>query len=147
MKLLQMESSKSISNELLLAEASLFLAEGKDVIIKTKGSSMLPFIRGDRDSVRLRKSASVAVGDIVLAEIRPGCYVLHRIVAVKGESVTLMGDGNLKCTESCRISDVKGTVVEILDENEQPRRLTNGSVWRRLLPFRRIILGIYRRII
>lgn len=139
--------SRVFSNDILLGEVSQLLSEGKEVILKIKGSSMLPFMRGDRDSVKLVRKEPVKVGDIVLAEIGPGRYVLHRVFEIGGDSLTLMGDGNLLGTESCRMEDVKGTVTEILDENNRPRRLTDGHIWRKLMPFRRIILGIYRRLI
>ena len=58
-----------------------------------------------------------------------------------------MGDGNLYCTESCRVTDVLGTVVSIEKENGTRRQPGKGRIWRALKPFRRIILGIYRRII
>ena len=42
-----MEPEKLIvSNSVLLGEAVLMLESGKDVVIPTKGNSMLPFIRG-----------------------------------------------------------------------------------------------------
>ena len=136
-----------IPNAILLAEVSDCIAGGHEVVIRTKGSSMLPFIRGDRDSVLLYRKETVEVGDIVLAEISPGCYVLHRVFAVDGDRLTLMGDGNLRGRESCRICDVKGTVKEIIHPDGSRTVPGKGRFWRRLLPFRRIILGIYRRLI
>ena len=136
-----------IPNAILLAEVSSCLDGGQDVVIRTKGSSMLPFIRGGCDSVCLHKESEVEVGDIVLAEIAPGQYVLHRVFAIDGDKLTLMGDGNLKGTELCRRGDVKGTVKEILHEDGSRTVPGKGRLWRRLLPFRRIILGIYRRLI
>ena len=43
-----------VPNAILLAEVSALVQEGKQVELLTKGCSMLPFIVGDRDSVRLR---------------------------------------------------------------------------------------------
>ena len=56
-----------VPNSILLGEVRSLLAEGKDVVIPTKGNSMLPFIRGGRDSVNLRRLDTLEVGDIVLA--------------------------------------------------------------------------------
>ena len=123
------------------------LSEGKDAMITARGSSMLPFIRDGRDSIRLRKREDVAVGDIVFAKLPTGSFVLHRVIRIDGDELTLMGDGNLKGTESCRKGDVKGTVVEIQDEKGRAKRMHDGRIWRRLMPLRRIILGIYRRLI
>lgn len=71
-----------ISNDIFFAEVLRVLREGKNVTIPVKGVSMLPFIRGDRDSVELEPLADarpLAVGDIVLFRVA-GRYILHRII-------------------------------------------------------------------
>lgn len=136
-----------IPNDILLGEVSGMLAEGMEVIIMTKGYSMLPFIIGDRDSVKLRKSDSLRIGDIVLAEVAKGRYVLHRVFEIDGDRITLMGDGNLYGTEQCHRSDIKGTVTDIITPKGRHKKVTDGKIWERLRPFRRIILGIYRRLL
>lgn len=47
---------------------------------------------------------------MALAEIDGNKYVLHRIINIHGESVTLRGDGNI-LTESCNLDDIKGIAV------------------------------------
>ena len=135
-----------ISNEIMLEDAALLMAEGREVSFTPLGSSMLPFIRGGRDSVTLRKMPSVEVGDIVLIRLPGPRYVLHRVIRVEEGKVTLMGDGNISGTESCPPQDVLGTVTAI---QRGKRRVIpgKGRWWRRLKPFRRYILAIYRRII
>ena len=44
---------KEIPNEILFAEVRRLIAENRNVTLKAKGSSMLPFIRGGEDSVVL----------------------------------------------------------------------------------------------
>lgn len=137
---------KTLPNDILLGEVSELLAEGNDVVIMTKGNSMLPFIRGDRDSVKLFRKDTVSAGDIVLAEITPGHYVLHRVIKADSDSLTLQGDGNLRGVEHCRAGNVKGTVVEIIKPGKTvvPDK---GKLWLCLRPVRRILLGLYRRIL
>ena len=136
---------KVLPNEVLLEEAGELLNEGREVTFTPLGSSMLPFICGGKDSVTLKKKPDAAVGDIVLVRL-PGRYVLHRIIALEGEKVTLMGDGNLVGTENCRLPDIMGTVTAI---QKGKRSVTpgKGRFWRVLKPFRRYILAIYRRLI
>jgi len=142
-----MEFSKVIDNGILLAEVGRLLSVGDDVILRAKGNSMLPFIHGDKDSVLLRKYPSVAVGDIILGEIAPSHYVLHRVIRMEGDVITLMGDGNLRGVETLSKDNVIGTVVEIIKPSGKRVKPNDGSFWRKLKPFRRIILGIYRRIV
>lgn len=146
-------NKKVFPNDALLGEVKSILAEGRDVVMATKGGSMLPFIRGERDCVRLRALDTLDVGDIVLAELRPGVYVMHRVFALDGDVVTLMGDGNIRGVERCRREDIAGTVVSVLKDGSEeevdcrsPKALRRARTWRRLLPFRRIIMALYRRI-
>lgn len=137
---------RELPNEVLLPEVAALLAAGSDVTLLTKGNSMLPFIRGGRDRVVLRRQDGMAAGDIVLARIG-GRYVLHRVLGVSGTHLTLMGDGNIRGTESCMASDVIGTVVEIIRPDGRRCSPGKGRVWRALKPVRRYILAIYRRLI
>lgn len=135
-----------LPNEILLAEAGALLAEGRDVELSVKGNSMLPFLRNERDSVQLRKLPQVEKGDVVLAQIAPGRYVLHRVRKIDGDRVTLMGDGNIRGTEACSKSDILGTAITFV--RPDGKRCTPGKarLWQLLRPVRRYLLFIYRRI-
>ena len=135
-----------LPNETLLSSAGELLAEGRDVTLMVKGNSMLPFLHSEKDSVVLRKIDSVAVGDMILARIAPGHYVLHRVWAVGNDGITLMGDGNLYGTEHCSHENVLGTVVRIIYGNGKTSVPGKGRLWRKLLPVRRYLLAIYRRL-
>ena len=133
-----------LPNDVVLGEVSRLLHEGREVVMTPKGNSMRPFIRGQVDNVRLQPIKVLKVGDIVLARYN-GRYVLHRIIAIEGDQVTLMGDGNLQGVEQVLKSDVTGVVVEIITPEGEKRRPSNGLVWRKLLPFRKYLLKIYRK--
>ena len=144
--------TKTVPNEELIPAIGKLIEEGQEVIFKPKGVSMLPFIRGGRDSVLLRKADELKVGDIALAEISEGRYVLHRIETIEDEMIVLMGDGNLVGRERCRKEDVMAIAVKIIKENKEidcqsPRHMRMAEIWKRLLPVRRYLLAIYRRII
>lgn len=134
-----------LPNKVLLEEVAALVAQGKDVVFTPKGNSMLPFIRGDRDSVRLSACGEPEKGDIILAR-HDGRYVLHRVVSVGEKTLLLMGDGNLQGTERVLRSDILGKVTAILRENGRTVIPGKGRLWRVLKPLRRYILGIYRRI-
>lgn len=137
-------------NDILLGEVGRLLEEGKDVELMTRGSSMHPFIRGDIDSVRLRKvpDETLTVGDIVLAEVEKGRYVLHRIVDTGADGLTLMGDGNLRGREHCGRDNVLGKVTAVVVPSGKLKSPGKAVLWRRLGPYaRRVLLAFYRRII
>lgn len=135
-----------IPNDILLGEVAAVLREGREAVITPTGNSMLPFIRSGRDRVVLRKQDGVAVGDIVLVHTG-GRYILHRVIAIDGEALTLMGDGNIKGTESCTTADVIGTVREIVRPDGRRRTPGKGRLWGALKPIRRYILAVYRRVL
>lgn len=144
--------TKTVPNAELIPAIGKLVEEGQEVIFKPKGMSMLPFIRGGRDSVLLRKADELKVGDIALAEISKERYVLHRIEKMEGETIVLMGDGNLVGRERCRREDVMAIAVKIIKGSREidcqsPGHLRNAEIWKRLLPVRRYLLAIYRRII
>lgn len=146
------QARKEIPNRVLLGLARDMIREGHTATISVKGYSMRPFLEHERDRVTLDAPKDLKVGDAVLAEISKDHYVLHRIIGIEGERVTLMGDGNISGTETCRLSDVAGVVTQYL----RPRRMLLASdptlqrrisVWRKLLPVRRYLLFIYKAII
>lgn len=136
----------TLPNEILLGEVAAVLREGREAIILPTGNSMLPFIRNGEDRVMLQKKDTLEVGDIVLA-CRNGRYLLHRIVALEGEAVTLMGDGNLRGQEHCHRGDILGTVTAIIRPDGKRRVPGKGRLWRALRPIRRYLLAIYKRLI
>ena len=133
-----------LPNDVMLGEVSQLLHEGREVVMTPKGNSMRPFIRGQVDSVRLQRPEELKVGDIALAR-HDGRYVLHRIIKIDGNQVTMMGDGNLQGVEQIQKSDITGVVVEIITPEGKRRKPSNGWIWRKLLPFRKYLLKIYRK--
>ena len=156
----------SVPNAELFSEAGRLLSEGKEVTILARGNSMLPFIRGGVDKVTLASvpaagrlggggvpgaQGSIVPGDILLCEISPGHFVLHRLVRIDGERLTLMGDGNLRGVERCSRAHVIARAVRIIRQDGSsadccsPSELRKARLWRRLLPLRRILLAVWRR--
>ncbi len=140
-----------LNNELFFIEVARLLSQGHLVTLRGKGRSMFPFIADGRDSVVLQKTADLATGDIVLAQIEGKGYVLHRIYKTEGEWLTLMGDGNLRATERCRRKDVLGKAVSILRggrtvDCSSPSERLKAACWRWLLPLRRCLLFVCRRL-
>ena len=136
----------------IIEEAIRLVREDVNVTLPVKGLSMQPFIIGGKESVILHRPGLIDVGDVVLAWV-DGCrYVVHRIVRIDGERVTLMGDGNLVGTEHCILNDIKARVTHVADAKKRTHYLYKGwrklaaKVWYWLRPMRRYLLAIYRRL-
>ena len=143
---------KQIPNEILMPEIVKMLNEGHTVTLRLKGYSMRPFLEDERDKALLTKPANPQIGDPVLAEIAPKHFVLHRIVDIDGQAVTLLGDGNL-AEEHCRMENICGAVVGFYRKGRQKMDRTDGwkwriysKVWMSLRPIRRYLLAFYRHI-
>lgn len=139
-------------NAVLLPEIVKLLDEGHTVTLRLRGYSMRPFLEDGRDKALLTKAQNPRVGDSVLAEVAPRHFVLHRIIRINGEDVTLRGDGNLG-TEECKLTDVRGAVIGFYRKGREKLERTDGLKWRcyswlwtRLFPIRRYLLAFYRRV-
>ena len=144
-------TQKTFSSAQLLPEVVKMLNEGHTVTLPLKGYSMRPFLENGRDKALLIKVQHLKKGDPVLAEVRLGHYVLHRIVAIHSNRVVLCGDGNL-ANEYCRQEDVRASVIGFYRKGRTTLDRIDGCKWRiysmiwvNLRPFRRILLSVYRR--
>ena len=143
---------KLFANALLLPEIVKMLNEGHSVTLILRGFSMRPFLENGRDKALLIKANDIKVGDAVLAEISPKHFVLHRIIKIEGNLITLRGDGNLGI-ERCLLEDVKASVVGFYRKGRKKMDRTDGKKWRiystiwtHLYPIRRYLLAAYRKI-
>lgn len=149
---LKQQQRIELPNDAFLGLVSEKLAEGHTTVIWVKGYSMRPFIEFGRDRVKLATSSNYCIGDAVLAQISPGHYVLHRIIAIDGDNVTLQGDGNLRGTEQCLLQNICGVVTEYIRPSRtipasDPTLCRRIRLWRRLFPVRRILLLIYKSVL
>jgi len=135
----------------IIEEAIRLVEDGVSVTLPVNGNSMLPFIIGGRESVILQKPEQLKVCDVVLAWAGFQ-YVVHRIIRIDGDRVTLMGDGNLIGTEHCTLNDIKAIATHVVDDKERTHYMYNrwrksaAKIWFRLRPMRRYLLAIYRRL-
>jgi len=142
-----------MTDEQIIREAVHLVEDGVSVTFPVKGRSMIPFIVGGKESVVLQQPGQLEKGMIVLAEVAPGHFVLHRIITIDPEHsrVTLMGDGNVRGTESCLPARVLARATHVVDENgrrrplDSPCQMFRAKIWWMLLPVRRYLLAIMKR--
>lgn len=142
----------TFKNSILIPAVLKLINEGHTVTLPLKGFSMRPFLEDGRDKALLAKVGKLRVGDPVLAIIDHQRYVLHRIVKIEDDNVTLLGDGNLH-PEHCKTSDIEASVIGFyrkgrttLDPIAGRKWKTYSTVWMRLRPIRRWLLAFYRRV-
>lgn len=138
----------AIGNDAFFSEVKKLLAEGKVVRLKARGRSMEPLIREGRDEIVLSACIEPKKGRIVLARTEEG-IVLHRIIGIDGNAVTLMGDGNLYKTESCSMEDVIAGVTRIVRNGKtiDPEcfmEMFKARIWMIARPVRRPLLKIWK---
>ena len=140
------------NNDYIIEEAIRLVREGVGVTLPVDGQSMLPFIIGGKESVILQRPGLIDVGDVVLAWVENRRYVVHRIIQIDDDCVTLMGDGNLMGTEHCLLSDIKARVTHVVDAKERTHDINNrwrklaAKMWFWLRPMRRYLLAIYKKV-
>ncbi|MCM1079500.1 MAG: S24/S26 family peptidase [Bacteroidales bacterium] len=138
-----------MNNAALIPAVAQLLQEGRTVIFPLRGNSMRPFLIHKRDKALLVLPEKVRIGDPVLAEVSPSHYVLHRVVGIDGDRITLRGDGNL-ATEQCRRENVVALAVGFyrkgratLDGIESRKWRLYSMLWMQLLPLRRYLLKLH----
>jgi len=138
------------TDRLIIPDIIRLLEEGHTVTLKLHGRSMRPFLEDNRDKALLAKASNPKVGDVVLAEIETGVYVLHRIIGLSNNHVTLRGDGNLS-EEHCMTKDIKGYAIGFyrkgrttIDKTDGMKWLLYSQFWTYAFPIRRYLLAIYR---
>ncbi len=134
---------------MILAEAIRLVGEGVEVTFPVNGRSMRPFIEGGRDSVVLVRPTNVKPMDVVLAKTEDNRYVIHRVLEMADERVTLMGDGNLQGREHAECKQIYAKVTHVVHPNGYKRSLYTPFIqfvqkmWVSLLPLRRYLLKLY----
>ena len=143
---------RTFANDIFFAQVESEIAAGRNVRFKVKGHSMYPLLRNNNDEVTLSPlTRDPAVMDIVLFRYREK-HVLHRIIAIKGDTYTIQGDGIYISCEKCTREDIIGVVTQIHKKNGLEINTSwglfrfNSWCWYKLFFMRRFILAVLRRI-
>lgn len=108
-------TEKIIPNDLFFGSVEELLHEGQSVEIRVKGYSMRPFLRNERDTVRLRPTADKELqrGMVVLFR-NHSHHTLHRLHKIDGERFTFKGDGNYRQSETVGREDIVAVVNRVV---------------------------------
>lgn len=146
----------NVNNAELLPKVVALTKMGKHVRIPLKGFSMNPYLVGGRDNALLTQvTGNEAVGDIVLVQLQPGRYALHRILRIDSEKVQTIGDGNLSPDPIIHRNQIEAVAMgfyrngkERLESVESLKFRCYSNVWTLTGGLvRRLLLAFYRRLI
>lgn len=88
-----------MNNRQVMTEAHIeseLLAHGT-CLTRTRGKSMKPLLKENRDAVMLMRSdREIKKYDVVLYKDSLGRYILHRVIAIKGDVFVIRGDNTYK---------------------------------------------------
>lgn len=134
------QNIRLINNRELFAIARDTLLEGSSVRVSVRGESMLPFFRsGSTIILRPIREGDIRKYNVVMADAGRS-FVVHRIIEVDDEYITLLGDGNYNGTERVTRDKVYGIV------DCSPLHLFFAKIWLWMRPVRRYPLAIFRRV-
>ena len=135
-----MNNARTVANRELFAIVRDTLLEGKTVRVAVNGQSMLPFFRsGSTITLRPVREEDIRNYNVVMADAGHA-FVVHRIIEVGDDALTLLGDGNIYGTERVARDKIYGVV----DCSATP--LFFAKLWLLLRPLRRWPLALFRRI-
>lgn len=136
-----MKSARTIANRELFSIVRDTLLEGKTVRISVNGQSMLPFFRsGSTITMRPVREEDIRKYNVVFADAG-NSFVVHRIIEVGEERITLLGDGNYIGTERVERDKIYGVV------DCSALHIFFAKIWLWMRPVRRFPLAIFRRIL
>ena len=136
-----MPNTRTIANRELFGIVRDTLLEGNTVRVAVNGQSMLPFFRsGSTITLRPAQEGDIRKYNVVMADAGDS-FVVHRIIEVGENVVTLLGDGNYLGTESVSRDKIYGVV-----DCSAPH-IFFAKIWLWLRPVRRFPLAIFRRIL
>ena len=116
------------------------LLDGECVSVAVRGESMLPFFRsGSTITLRPVQEGDIRKYNVVMADAGE-CFVVHRIVEVGDDYVTLFGDGNIRGMERVSREKIYGVV------DCSTLHIFFAKIWLWLRPVRRFPLAIFRRV-
>lgn len=124
--------------------------EGKEVSMLVAGSSMSPFLVHYRDTIYFaRPDRALRSGDMVFYQRDNGQFIMHRIIKVRRDGCyDIVGDNQTEIERGVRRDQIFAVITKV---KRKGKWICPGNfwweffahVWRRIIPFRRVIARIY----
>ncbi len=139
---------KMLDTQQLLEAYRELLPQVESLPLVVSGSSMVPFLVPDRDSVRLCSiHKPLRVGDVVLYRRDNGAYILHRICKCRGDLFSMVGDAQWVVEPDIRREQIFALVCQV---ERKGKVLIPGcfwwdffeKIWVRVIPLRPLLLRL-----
>lgn len=140
-----------VPNEILIPQVAECVKKGFTVTLPLRGRSMRPYLEDGRDKALLSSVPKhLKVGDVILAEVAPKKYALHRITSIDGDIITMCGDGNIM-PEYVERQDVMAIALGFYRKGRESLESVEGVMyniywkwWVAMKPMRRWLLLAWR---
>ncbi len=144
---------KQLPNEAFFEWVEEELSQDRPVTFRVRGNSMFPLLKDGKDSVMLYPCVGeeLRVMDVVLFKYK-GRHVMHRIVSIDGDKLSMQGDGLPMTYEHCLRGDVLGRVGFVIKSSgkkldvHSKKWMWPSALWCRMGVMRRYFLRIWRYI-
>lgn len=154
-------------NAQYLPQVVELIRQGHSVSLPATGTSMRPWIEPGRHALVLGPAEAYCKGDVALAEVAPGQYVVHRIIGMRSPQgqplsgpcsdplirVILRGDGCVRQREQCTLRRLHARLEAVATLDGKSITPTSSRRWRAysrlwtlLSPLRRPLLALHRLI-
>lgn len=114
------------------------------LVYKTRGTSMLPMLKQNRDLVTIRPvSGRLKKYDVPLYRRKTGGYLLHRIIAVTDKGYIIRGDNTYTKETDVTDADIVGVLTSFKRKGKDYSVDNRGYrayvvVWNALYPLRKL---------
>lgn len=138
----------------LLDNIEEVVATGELFKLRVTGYSMLPLLGHRNDIIVVRRvdNSEKIIGRIAMFRGPRHNIIVHRVIDVSNDEVTLRGDGNIFQIEHCRREEIIGVVESVIRNSGKIVSCTTKSwlrkerMWLRLpMQVRRYALAFMRR--
>ncbi len=123
------------------------IADGRSIRFSVTGNSMFPLLVNRRDCVTVSPPDNIKKYDIVLHRRSDGTYIMHRVIGIRGNLLTIAGDNE---NEKERNVPIDAVVAKVTSFRRKEREYNMQELhyklycrfWLAVFPLRLVILDV-----
>ena len=128
---------------------SQLLSNGGTMPLLITGDSMYPFLKSERDTVYLSAiTGPIRSGDMIFYRRQGGAWVLHRVVAIRDDSLCMLGDRQITPEWGVPVSSAAAIVTAVRRNGKMLRAghpvwFFFAKIWPKLILLRPYLIKLY----